>query len=386
MAPLSASRADTPYLAAIELNTWFVYTIFTIPINAQHAMDIAPGSLYRLEGWQLDKGNYDLEHYRSNDPNWTKIVFEGLFLDPNENPDANQNYGIPNYVGAVVQLCFQQNNDKSGMPCIIFVIPQDCDQIEPGPDFPSQFDDFSAYPESDYGSGRIRIFISRDDRVTDLGRYKTMEMLGTSWDEAIENHSNFFVRVNPDMCLNNVSEQECDDESLSDVPEQVAKFISAVAEAQNMKPLDRPAWYADLEAAIGAGVLSSAALAGFPDLDIIKLLDAVQASDDSAAQFILCRINTPRPLEPSEFSETELEQARAFFKLLVAVELFETPKPDWYDQIRNAKDAAALMSIANAAGYVFTMEQFREVLRWADGEIEESYADWFFMNSDRFWP
>lgn len=348
-------------------------------------MDIAPGSLHRLEGWEINECHYDLEHYRSNDPNWKKIAFEGLFLDPSENPAANQEFDISQYVGAVVRDSHRRSDKQSGVSYILFAIPQDCDQIEPGAGFPNQFDDFSAYPESDYGCGRIRTFIGRDGRVTDLGRYKVMEMLDTSWDEALEINPNWFVRVNPEIHLN-VSEEECGDGSLADVPVEVLEFIRAVADAQNMKQLDRPDWYADLEVAIGAQVLSSATLAGYPNLDILQLLYAVQDSSDSAAQLILTRLNTPVPPEPSQFSEAELEQARDFFKLLVAVESFETPKPDWYGQIQNAENHEELMSIAAAAGYVFTMDQFGEVLRWADGETEESYADWFFANSDRFWP
>ena len=52
-------------------------------------MDIHSGSLYRLEGWELEKRNYVFISYRDRDQNWAKIAFEGMFLDPSDNPCAN---------------------------------------------------------------------------------------------------------------------------------------------------------------------------------------------------------------------------------------------------------------------------------------------------------
>ena len=52
-------------------------------------MDISEGSLYRLEGWELEEGKFEISTYRSNDLDWDKVVFEGQSLDPNENPGAN---------------------------------------------------------------------------------------------------------------------------------------------------------------------------------------------------------------------------------------------------------------------------------------------------------
>ena len=63
-------------------------------------MDITSGSLYRLEGWKLQDENYELSAYRSSDLNWKRIVFEGQFLDPSENPDANQDFSLSDYVAA----------------------------------------------------------------------------------------------------------------------------------------------------------------------------------------------------------------------------------------------------------------------------------------------
>jgi hypothetical protein len=57
-------------------------------------MEISAGSLYRLEGWELQESNYQLDAYRSNDLDWESVVFEGQFLDPSENPNANQSFKL----------------------------------------------------------------------------------------------------------------------------------------------------------------------------------------------------------------------------------------------------------------------------------------------------
>ena len=70
-------------------------------------MEISAGSLYRLEGWELQESNYQLDFYRSNDLDWESVVFEGQFLDPSENPNANQDLKLPKYVKTTVDFYYE---------------------------------------------------------------------------------------------------------------------------------------------------------------------------------------------------------------------------------------------------------------------------------------
>ena len=157
-------------------------------------MDISEGSLYRLEGWELAEGNYLLENYRSNDLNWEKVVFEGQFLDPEENPSANQEFTLPKYIKTTVEFYYENKHASNGHFYILFLIPQSCDEIDEGENFPSDPNDFSADAESDYNNGRISTFICKDANVMDLGRFKVLSMLGDTWESALEEHPNYFIR------------------------------------------------------------------------------------------------------------------------------------------------------------------------------------------------
>ena len=157
-------------------------------------MDIAEGSIYRLEGWELEEGNYELDNYRSNDLDWEIVVFEGQFLDPEENPGANQEFSLPKYVKTTINFYYENNHASNGKFYILFMIPQSCDEIDEGENFPHDPSDFSADAESDYSNGRISIFICKDANVMDLGRFKLLSMLGDTWESALEEHPNFFIR------------------------------------------------------------------------------------------------------------------------------------------------------------------------------------------------
>ena len=341
-------------------------------------MDIHSGSLYRLEGWALEKGNYDISSYRGRDLNWSKIVFEGIFLDPSENPCANQDFSLTDYVAAIVHKTHADNNIDQGTYYILFMIPQDCDEIEPAVGLPSQFDSYSAYPESDHKSRATRIFISRDNRVTDLGRFKTLELLGESWDEAVERNANIFVPVNPLLSFCNSELQE-EVENSGDIPTSVILFVESVASYLIAPPTDRPGWFDDLEKAAGAGVLKCAEQAGYSEIDILDLFYFVQESNDPASQFILNRLNTPVIPETILSSGLDTTQAQAFFKLLVETGHKSGPSPEWYMDVSRSETAEALIGAAKKAGFSMTIEEFAEVLRDADGDEEEATADWIYM-------
>ena len=157
-------------------------------------MDIAAGSLYRLEGWELEMDNYQLESYRSNDLDWESVAFEGEFLDPSENPDANQESTLPKYIKTTVDYYYENDYTETGKTYILFMIPQSCEEIEEGANFPDDPNDFSADAEGDYDDGRVLIFLCKDGEVMDLGRFKALPMLGATWESALEESPNFFIR------------------------------------------------------------------------------------------------------------------------------------------------------------------------------------------------
>jgi hypothetical protein len=220
-------------------------------------MDIAPGSLYRLEGWALEEGDFDLSSYRDRDQNWKKIAFEGMFLDPSDNPSANQTFNLTNYVAAIVHNAHANNNTEQGRYYILFLTPQDCDAIDPAKDFPIQFDSYSAYPESDFKRGTTRVFVCRNNKAMDLGRFKTLDLIGQTWDEAVESNKNLFLPLNPLLRF-------CDSESENDLgtsdstPTDVISFVNSVGRCIVSPAADRPEWFDALEQAAGAGVMKCA--------------------------------------------------------------------------------------------------------------------------------
>jgi hypothetical protein len=343
-------------------------------------MDIHSGSLYRLEGWVLESGDYDLISYRGRDQNWRKIAFEGMFLDPSDNPCVNQDFSLADYVASIVDTAYASNNIEPGRYYILFLIPQDCDEIDPADDFPSQFDAYSAYPESDHKSSATRIFISRDNMVMDLGRFKTLEILGQSWGELIESNNNLFIPVNPRLIFCD-SESEDDLGTSDDVPADVISFVDSVASCLIDPPADRPKWFNELEQAAGAGVMKCAEQAGFSEIDILDLLYFVQESNEPASLLILSRLNTPIIPERHLPSGLDTTQAQAFFELLVAEGSHSEPYPEWYDDVCKSETAESLLRAAEKAGFNMTIEEFDEVVSNAEGEEEESTADWIFMKN-----
>jgi hypothetical protein len=341
-------------------------------------MDIHSGSLYRLEGWALEQGNYDLDSYRDRDQNWTRIAFEGMFLDPADNPCANQDFSLTDYVASIAHKAHSDKDIEAGAYYILFMIPQDCDEIVPAEDFPSQFDSYSAYPESDHKSRPARIFISRENRVTDLGRFKTLELLGESWDEAIERNANIFIPVNPLLSFCD-SELKEDAENQVDTPASVISFVHSVASCLIDPATDRPKWFDELEQAAGAEVLKCAEQAGFTEIDILDLLYFVQESNEAASKLILNRLNTPVVPETILSSGLDTTQAQAFFKLLVEKGHKSGPHPEWYEDVCRSETAESLIGAAKKAGFNMTIEEFAEVVRAADGDEEEATADWIYM-------
>jgi hypothetical protein len=157
-------------------------------------MEISPGSLYRLEGWELEEGNFDLSAYRSKDLDWEDIVFEGEFLDPSENASANQEFKLPKYVKTTIDYYYENGLASKGSTYILFMIPQQCDEIEEGEGFPEDPNAFSADADGDYDDSMVLTFVCKDSEVMDLSRFKLLPMLGSTWESALENSPKFFIR------------------------------------------------------------------------------------------------------------------------------------------------------------------------------------------------
>lgn len=189
-----------PAGAKYPLGAVHVYCVVRPPVvvlkgsKTYPLMEIASGSLYRLEGWELQERSHDLDFYRSKDLDWQSVAFEGQFLDPSENPDANQDFTLPKYVKTTIDRYYENEYVKKGKTYILFMIPQSLDEIEVGEAFPGDPNDFSADAESDYKDGRVLTFICKNGDVMDLGRFKMLSMLGMTWESALEESPNFFIR------------------------------------------------------------------------------------------------------------------------------------------------------------------------------------------------
>lgn len=156
--------------------------------------DIPNGSLYRLEGWELVDDNHDLSEYRSKDLNWETIKFEGYFLDPKQVPEAQQDFTLQKYIRSIVDDCYDQGNVSSTKSYVLFFIPQNCESIIEGDGFPDDPNSFSSDDDGDYDDGVTITFICKNRKVMDLSRYKILPMLGKTWESALEESPEFFVK------------------------------------------------------------------------------------------------------------------------------------------------------------------------------------------------
>lgn len=318
---------------------------------------------------------------------------EGMFLDPSDNPYANQTFSLTDYVASIVHHAHSTNhNPEQGKVYILFLVPQDCDAIDPADDFPEKFDSYSAYPESDYKSRDIQIFICRDNKVMSLDKFEILENLCQTWDEAVKNNTDLFLPLNPQLSFS-FSEAEDDLEISSDTPDDVMSFIKSVANCLIDPPADRPEWFRELEQAAGAGVLSCAEQAGFPEMDILQLLYFVQESNDAASQLVLNRLNTPIESQRTRHSGLDTTQALAFFRFLRAEANGSEPHAEWYRDLISTDDGSctpgasdvtidALVSAAKKAGFNITIEEFDEVLSDPEEKLEEEeydFVDWCYM-------
>jgi hypothetical protein len=166
-------------------------------------IDIATGSLYRLEGWLLVDDEYRLSRYREQDPDWEEIRLEGLFLDPTMNTDLPQVATVSDYVAAALDHATKNQEIKQSKYYILFMIPQECDSIEAGDAFPKDFNAWTAYPESDCTRGiapAVQTFICHQGRAMKLENYLDIGKSHVSWDDA--------VASNPDLYLLNKSDVE----------------------------------------------------------------------------------------------------------------------------------------------------------------------------------
>ena len=155
--------------------------------------DIPNGSLYRLEGWELIEKNFNLEEYRTQDPDWQSIKFEGYFLDPKQIPEANQDFTLKKYIRFIVDDCYEQEIVKNGNAYILFMVPQNCESIIKGSGYKDDPNDFSSDDDGDYDNGVTIAFICKDKNVMDISRYKILPMLGKTWESALKDSPEYFI-------------------------------------------------------------------------------------------------------------------------------------------------------------------------------------------------
>ena len=156
-------------------------------------IDIENGKLFRFEGWELKEDNFDLDSYRSSDLNWEYIQFEGYFVEPHGDIDLHKGLDYRGWVSDQVAFrekegFFTNNNDEY----ILFLAPQDCDSLIAGENYPQDKTDWSV-EESGESDGQIQVFICKDGKILPLSFYKTMPMMGMSWEEALKNNPKWFI-------------------------------------------------------------------------------------------------------------------------------------------------------------------------------------------------
>ena len=156
-------------------------------------IDIENGKLFRFEGWDLKEDNFELDSYRSSDENWEYIQFEGYFVEPHGDIDLHKGLDYRGWVSDQVAFrekegFFTNNNDEY----ILFLAPQDCDSLIAGENYPQDKTDWSV-EESGESDGQIQVFICKNGKILPLSFYKTMPMMGMSWDEALKNNPKWFI-------------------------------------------------------------------------------------------------------------------------------------------------------------------------------------------------
>ena len=150
-------------------------------------IEIENGKLFRLEGWEFEKGNFNIDSYRSADLNWENIEFEGYFVEPHEKIDLHNGLDLLGFISQQVAFkekegFFTENNSEY----ILFLIPQDCDSLIAGKNYPNDTSDWSCDEVGDSDAYRTQIFICKKGKYTSRSFYQMMPIIGMSWEEAFK--------------------------------------------------------------------------------------------------------------------------------------------------------------------------------------------------------
>ena len=154
-------------------------------------IEIENGKLFRLEGWKFEKGNFNLDSYRSADLNWENIEFEGYFVEPHEKIDLHNGLDHRGFISQ--QIAFKEKEGfftENDSEYILFLIPQDCDSLIAGENYPNDTSDWSCEENGDSDDIK-KIFICKKGKAMARSFYQTMPMMGMSWEQAFEEKPNW---------------------------------------------------------------------------------------------------------------------------------------------------------------------------------------------------
>ena len=155
-------------------------------------IDIEKGKLFRLEGWVLKDGEFDFQTYRDNDQDYEEIKMEGYFVEPHNDLDLHNGLDLNCWIKNQTNIYFKDGYLNQNVNYIIFLIPQDCESLIAGDNYPEDKENWSVDDMDDL-DGTNKTFIIKDNSILPLSFFKTLEMLGKTWDEALETNTKWFL-------------------------------------------------------------------------------------------------------------------------------------------------------------------------------------------------
>ena len=155
-------------------------------------IDIEKGKLLRLEGWVFKDGEFDFQSYRDDDQDWEEIKMEGYFVEPHNGLDLHDGFDLIGWIKNQTNIYYKDGYLSKDVNYIIFLIPQDCESLIAGDNYPEDKEDWSADDMDDL-DGITKTFIIKDNSILPLSFYKTLEMLGKTWEEALETNTKWFL-------------------------------------------------------------------------------------------------------------------------------------------------------------------------------------------------
>ena len=155
-------------------------------------IDIEKGKLLRLEGWVFKDGEFDFQTYRDDDQDWEEIKMEGYFVEPHNGLDFHNGLDLLGWIKNQTSIYFKDSYLKKDIKYIIFLIPQDCESLIAGDNYPKDKEDWSTDDMDDL-EGTAKSFIIKDNSILPSSFYKTLGMLGKTWEEALETNKKWFL-------------------------------------------------------------------------------------------------------------------------------------------------------------------------------------------------